>query len=219
MKRRRGIKAIIISFSVFLLLVFYIINCALEPTLLAISEVRLRSLTTKALNEAVIENFSSIRYEDFISITKDNYGNITMVQTNSVYMNKLASYTALAAQRKITSLGEQGIELHLGTITGVQLFSSIGPVVKIKMMPMGSVTAEFKSRFESAGINQTHHEIWIELKATVRVVALNNSEVITITATVPLTETIIVGNVPEYYGSLYGNGQTLNLTPLETISP
>ena len=219
MKKNKALRVIIVSFSIFLFLVFYIINTALEPTLLAISEVRLRSLTTKALNEAVIENFDSIRYKDFISVSKDNDGNITMIQTNSVYMNKLASYTALSAQSKIASLGEQGIGLHLGTITGIQLFSSIGPVVNIKMIPMGSVTADFQSKFESAGINQTRHQILISMKATVRVVALNNSEVITITSTIPITETIIVGNVPEYYGSLYGSGQTLDLTPSQSTNP
>ncbi len=219
MRKSKEFKIVFITFFAFISLLFFIINSALEPTLIAISEVRLRSITTKALNEAVIENFSSVRYEDFISISRDNNGNITMVQTNSVYMNKLASYTALAAQEKIASLGEQGIDLHLGTITGVQLFSSWGPMIKIKMIPMGSVSAEFVSVFESAGINQTRHQISIVIKATVRVIALNNSQVFVITSKIPITETIIVGTVPNYYGSLYGNGQTLDLTPKSTINP
>lgn len=222
MKKNKGLKIVILAFSVFVILIFYIIYFALEPTIMAISEVRLRSITTKALNEAVIENFSTIKYEDFITVSRDNNGNITMVQTNSVYMNKLASYTALFAQNKITSLGEQGIEVHLGTVTGIQLFSNLGPIVKIKMMPMGSVAAEFTSKFESAGINQTRHEILISIKATVRVVALNNSEVITITSVIPITETIIVGTVPSYYGSFFGNSSFTSpqsINPTQTIKP
>ena len=55
------------------------------------------------------------------------------------------------------------------------------------------------TEFEDAGINQTRHKIYLILNATVRIVVGNTSQTVEISSQVLISETIIVGSVPESY--------------------
>ena len=108
------------------------------------------------MNSAVQETIGNdINYTDLINLEKDNSGQIVLVSANASMMNRLAADTAMAAQNKISSIGEQGISIPIGTIIGGQLLSGRGPSVRIKFEPVGSVTTDFMTEFEDAGINQT----------------------------------------------------------------
>ncbi len=192
---------------------YLMIDNAVRPSILSLTEARLRSIGVKAMNDAVQETIGTgFVYTDLISIQKDNEGNIALISANTVLMNSLAAKTANCAQDKILSIGEQGISIPLGTIIGGQFLSGRGPAVKVKIEPVGSVTSEFKTAFEDAGINQTRHKIYIVLTATVKIVVGNASQSVDISSQVLISDTIIIGDVPQNY--FQGTqDQLLNLLP------
>jgi sporulation protein YunB len=193
---------------------YMLIDEAIRPTILSLSEARLRAIAVKSMNEAVRETVGSgVSYTDLISIQKDDEGNITLVSANAVLMNNLAANTAIAAQEKILNIGEQGIKIPIGTIMGGQLLSGRGPAVIVRVEPVGSVTTDFMTEFEDAGINQTRHKIYLILNATVRILIGNTSQTVEISSQVLISETIIIGDVPQSFVEVDNTDDLLNLLP------
>jgi len=215
MRRRIKISKMWILILILILAVagFFLIDKAIRPTILSLSEARLRAIAVKAMNDAVRETVGSdVGYSDLINIEKDDQGKIVLVSANAVMMNQLAASTAIAAQDKILNLGEQGIGIPIGTIVGGPLMTGRGPQIIVKFEPVGSVTTDFKTEFEDAGINQTRHKVYLVFDATVRILIGNAPQTVDISSQVLISDTIIIGDVPQNY--FQGTeDQLLNLLP------
>ena len=215
MRRRRKISRILIVVLIAAVLIagFFVLDNAIRPTILSLTEARLRAIAVKAMNDAVRETVGSdVGYSDLINIEKDDQGKIVLVSANAVMMNQLAASTAIAAQEKILSLGEQGISIPIGTIVGGPLMTGRGPEINVKFEPVGSVTTNFMTEFEDAGINQTRHKVYLAFDATVRILIGSAPQTVDISSQVLISDTIIIGDVPQSY--FQGTqDQLLNLLP------
>jgi len=219
--RKRHLKRWIALPALALIAVAYlIIDNSVRPTILSLSESRLRALAVQAMNESVRENIGSqVSYSDLIEIQKDNEGNIILVNANAAVMNNLAAATAITAQEKIQNLGKQGISIPIGTIIGGQLLSGRGPSIVVQFEPVGSITTNFKTDFEDAGINQTRLKIYLILDTTLRIVVSSTSQTVEISSQVLVSETIIVGDVPQSYVNVDNTDDMLNLLPDSMMQP
>ena len=79
------------------------------------------------------------------------------------------------------------------------ILARYGPQLKVSIEPIGTVSVDFKTSFESAGINQTRHTIYLEAKTQVKVVIPLTTSTKEVKVKIPICETIIVGEVPESY--------------------
>ena len=128
--------------------------------LLSISEATMRASTTIAVNDAVYYTLSDeIRYEDLVTLYRDNEGNIISLAANPLKINKIARDTASISQSNLKNLSLNGIPIPLGALTGIEAFAGIGPNINFRIIPVSSVSCDFSSEFESVGINQTKHSI------------------------------------------------------------
>lgn len=207
-------KWIIIIILVLLIIGYLMLDSAMRPTILSLSESKLRAIAVKAMNDAVRETIgeSGITYSDLTHIEKDDTGKISFIAVNTTLVNELGAETALAAQEKILNAGEQGINIPIGTILGGQFLSGRGPAIVIKFEPLGSVATEFKTEFEEAGINQTRHKIFLVLDSSVRILIGSVSQTVDIKTQVLISDTIIIGDVPQSYFE-NNNGGLLNFLP------
>jgi len=215
MRRRRKISKLWIVLLVVggLVAGYFALDNAIRPTILSLSEARLRAIAVKAMNDAVRETVGSdVGYLDLIDFEKDEHGKIVLISSNAVKMNQLAASTAIAAQDKILNLGDQGINIPIGTILGGPLLTGRGPLINIKFEPVGSVSTDFKTEFRDAGINQTRHKVYLVFDATVRILIGNAPQTVDISTQVLISDTIIIGDVPQNYfkGT---EDQLLNLLP------
>lgn len=178
------------------------------------SEAKVQYMATIAMNNAVKDVLSSdIKYTDLINILTDNNGNITMIQANTVKMNSLATEASSNTLDEIARMGEQGIEIPFGSIFNSRILAGMGPNIKIKIIPVGSVSNEFATEFENAGINQTRHKIYLNMRVQVRVVVPLGSDLVTVSTKIPISESIIVGEVPDYYINVEDKDKVLDLIP------
>lgn len=207
-------KWIAIIIIVLLIAAYVIVDNAIRPAILSLSESKLRAEAVKAMNDAVRETIgeSGVLYSDMTHIEKDDTGKISLISVNTTLVNELGAKTALAAQSKIMSAGEQGISIPIGTILGGQILTGRGPSIVIKFEPLGSVTTEFMTQFEEAGINQTRHKIFLVLTSSVRIMIGTVPQTVEISAQVLISDTIIVGDVPQSYFESTAGG-LLNLLP------
>lgn len=184
---------IIIFFNFFI----YEFDKVITPTLVIVANAEMRAKATEIINIAILEEYSKqFKYEDVIKIEKDLNGNIVMVQADTINMSKIASQVALKSQNQLKEYGEVGVKMPLGYIFENNLLSSMGPDILIKMVPVGYIETKYLSEFESAGINQTRHKIYVEVTAKLRVLMFIGKSDIEVKCQVPVSETIIVGKIP-----------------------
>ena len=183
-----------------ILLIMAIFSIFVNPVIMDTVEIRSRSLATRAMNSSIADVvMNSIIYDDLVNIVSDEFGNISMIQANSLEINNLSKDLAQACEERIEEYGKVGVAIPLGTFTGIPLLVGVGPRIKVKMTPIGSVICKFISSFESAGINQTVHKIYVKISANVGVVMPLSSRTFNAEQQVLISESVIVGQVPEVY--------------------
>ena len=178
--------------------ILYIFQKNILPTALLIREERLKKQATEIINETALDIYSNdFDYSKIIIIDKDNDGNITLLRADTVKLNYLSSKLVLSMNRKVDELEEIGIKIPLGYMTKNLIFYNLGPKINVKMNQVGNITSDYESIFESEGINQTRHKIYLNVHMKMRVVVPFNSEEVEITSQIPIAETIIVGKIPD----------------------
>ena len=170
------------------------------PTVMDSSVAQMRAITTNAVNIAATSVLNDgLTYDQLFEIEKDKDGKIAMIKANSPQINKIAREIANLAQANLDSLGTQEIQISAGTFTGLALLMGFGPDVTIKITPIGTATCDFVSYFQSAGINQTLHKIYIDVYADVSIVTPIDQPTIQVKAEVLVCENMIVGEIPDTY--------------------
>lgn len=210
-KRKRLI--VLISVLVTLVGVFFYVNANIRPVLTGLAGARVQAVAAKAMNDAILDIIADgAEYESLVHVYATET-QVYLLQANSSKLNVLAAECANAAQQRIGRLGEQGVTIPIGTISGIPMFAGLGPRITLKFTPAGAVKASFDSEFRSAGINQTLHRINLKLTATVRVILPGESQSLTVEAEAPITENVIVGSVPDAYTNVTNEADLLNLVP------
>ncbi|MDU4325038.1 sporulation protein YunB [Clostridium disporicum] len=176
----------------------YIFGKRILPTVLNIGEIKIKSEAIKIINEESVNVYSeNFKYDDIIDIEKDAEGNITMIRADTVKQNYLASQVVLKCDEKLSEMGDLGVKVPLGYLTNNVMFYNMGPKITVKMQQIGNITTSYESAFESAGINQTRHKIYLNLNATMRVIVPFNSKDVEVSCQIPVSDTVIVGKIPE----------------------
>ena len=210
---KKRLIAIILVFVV-LFVVMLVFSFMVNPVIMDTVEVRSRSLATRAINSSIGEVvMNSIVYDDLVTIISDEFGSISMIQANSLEINNLSKDLAQTCEQKISELGDNGISIPIGTFTGLPILVGRGPRIKVKMTPIGSVICKFVSHFETAGINQTVHKIYVNVVATVSVILPLSSRSLQAEQQVLISESVIVGQVPEVYLQSDSLDTLLNFVP------
>ncbi|MDD3613077.1 MAG: sporulation protein YunB [Caldicoprobacterales bacterium] len=217
-QRNRGQKFLIVIGIIVMVisLLFILVDRAIKPTIIAMSEAKVEYIAILAMNNSVSKVLDSdINYTQLSNVILDKNGKISLIQYDTIIINKLARETSTLAQDEIRSLGEEGITVPLGSVTRSKILSGMGPDIRVRMTPVGSVSVDFTDEFHAAGINQTRHKIYLLLKTQVKIVVPLGSEVINVSTRVPISESIIVGDVPQTYVNVADEDQMLNLVPIE----
>lgn len=211
-KKKRYIITICVFFV--LIILYMVFSVVVNPVIINTIELRAKSISTRAMNSAVADVImSSVIYDDLINIVTDEIGNISMIQANSVEINNLTKNLAQATENKIEEYGQKGVSIAVGSFTGIPLFVGMGPNINLRATPIGAVTCSFISKFESAGINQTIHRIYVDVTANVGVVLPLVTKKFTTKQQILVSESIIVGSVPEVYLHSDDLSTLLNFVP------
>ncbi len=182
--------------------------------LLSVSEATMRASTTVAVNDAVYYTLSDeMRYDDLVTIHRDNEGNIISVAANPLKINKIARDTASISQSNLKNLSLNGIPVPLGALTGIEAFAGLGPNINFRIIPVSSVSCDFSSEFESVGINQTKHSIYLNVIADISIVMPSRTENFAVLTEILVGESVIVGTVPDAYlqSDIFGNKPDLSV--------
>ena len=215
-KRRRRRKLLAAFFALLItgVLAFLYFQRNVTRVLISISEATMRASTTVAVNDAVYYTLSDeLRYDDLVTVERDQTGAITAVSANALKINKIARDTASISQSNLKNLSLNGIPIPLGALTGIEALAGLGPRIHFRIIPVSSVACEFSSTFESVGINQTKHSIYLHVIADISIVMPSRTENFAVTTEILVGEFVLVGAVPETYLQTDIFGEKLNLSP------
>ena len=212
-KRRFKFFATILIILTLFVIGFLYINVSLSPVLEGLSAARVESLAAKVMNDSILEILGSEEAQKALLNIYSSERGVYLLMANSARLNVIAADCAASAQQRIMALGEQGITIPVGTLSGIPTFAGMGPNIKLKFTPAGAVRSSFSSEFRSAGINQTLHRITLKLVATLRVILPGKSYSISVVAEAPIAESIIVGDVPNAYTNLADQQWLTSLVP------
>ena len=157
------------------------------------------SLAAEAVSFAVNQSGSQHQYDELVDLEKEELGNITMVKVNGYVLNELTREMVELCEDRLMNQGEVSISVPFGSVMNSQIFSTTGPVIQMYASPYAQVNVDIDSEFTSAGINQTKHRITATIQVFLRYTLPGQSVVVQYENTLPIYETVIVGNVPNTY--------------------
>ena len=196
------LKRLMIAAALVCLLIYT--DASLKPVAESIMSSQSVIMCTRAVNEAVIETMSqeNCDYSQLVTIERNAGGEIVGLTADSARLNLLKARLTNAVNERLDALEEKNVSIPLGTLTGWQWLSGRGPGVTMKMVPAAYADSKLVNRFDSAGINQTRHQIMIVFDIKLYAILAPYSISIDVPAEVSIAETVIVGAVPEMFAGI-----------------
>lgn len=176
------------------------LRCA-KPVIISMAQNRAGDVMVYVINEAVAEQIeiSGLSYSDFVSIEKTDDGKISSISTNTAKMNAVKAQILKRIQEKLEDYETIEVKVPLGAMLDLELLTGLGPRIKFEMLSTGCVNADFSSSLESAGINQSKHQIDISVTAELGVISMLGDITTEVKTSVPIAQSVIVGEVPKGY--------------------
>ncbi len=198
------------KWSAFLWLIFIFALCAatffcflktVRPVMVELAKSKAQYLANQLIDKSVSEIFKTqpIKYSEIVRLEKDQDGNIRAVQSDLSEVNGLKTDIALSIQQKLAEISKTDLTIPAGSLSGIDFLAGTGPYIKFNLMPYGSTTVDFISSFETAGVNQTRLLVNLNVKTNFALLMPTVNTGCTVENTVPLFQTIVVGEVPDSF--------------------
>ena len=177
------------------------LNGELRPVLETTASSKATNLMMQAIDIAVDNCLqeNDMSYRDFVTLGTDAAGKVASITSNTVANSRFKRQVVETVIRQLGVIDSEELGIPLGTLTGQPLLSGAGPRVRVKVDSVGEVTAEYSNTFTSAGVNQTLHRVCLDITATVYLFLPGEILPVSVTSSVCVAETVIVGETPDTY--------------------
>lgn len=181
-----------------------------------------KRIVSNVVNYSINEIIAEDIIDDLFEITKNNRGEIELLDYNTKEVNKLLQKVNQSVQKELVKLEEgkvkeyviaetfkqgkfkqikSGIicEIPLGVLKENALYSNFGPYIPIRMSFLGSINSYINTKITPYGFNSLVMEVNLHIEVEEKVTMPTSSEISTLKLKSPLTLKIIQGIIPEYY--------------------
>lgn len=201
---RRRVKRFLIRLSLLLLALltlFFAARSRYYPVIRSLAETQVKNTASDLINDAIAKQIAqgSIKYDRMVYFEKDLDGRITAMKTNIGEINRLKTDVLNIINDEVLSADESSLGVPLGSLFLPEFFSGKGPGLPVRILAIRNSEADFYSQFTEAGINQTLHQLNMEVFLDVTVLALGATSDFTISSHMVVAETVIVGAVPDTF--------------------
>jgi sporulation protein YunB len=179
----------------------YYIKNHLRPIMTQIAEVQVNQMGSQIINQAIIDRITGegVTYSNLIHFEKDIQGQITALKTDIVNINRLRADITEEVIEALQSADTSKLAIPSGNLINSDIFSGRGPRIPLKIVPLGTVSSNFSNQFTAAGINQTRHQIMMDITVDINILLPGYRVGTQVATQVTIAETIIVGAVPDSY--------------------
>lgn len=191
-------KKRIFMFLFLMIFIFTFLEFRIRPVIESAASVQAKSIAVLAINQTVLNiiDETGLSCEDLESITVNENHIITAISTNTIRTNQFKNMITLRVQEELCNIKNKEINIPVGNIIGGELLNGRGPEIPVYISMTGTVSSEFESKLESGGINQTVHQLSVNISAEITVLMPMTSVHETVSTSVLIGETVIVGTTP-----------------------
>lgn len=143
-----------------------------------------------------------VRYSDLIKFERNENGSITSVTTDAYSLNKIGNSIGDEIDKHINQMQTYVLRVPFSTLFDEQLVNGRGPRLPLVFVMTGITTTDFEHEFTSAGINQTHHRIMMNITVNAYVIHSGNVTIVPYETNVCIAESIVVGITPEAFAQI-----------------
>ncbi len=195
---------LIITIIIIAIIIYLIIVKSINPIFKTLCANEAHAIATKITNEKTSMSMQDYDYGDLFTIEKDENGNIQMINANVFTIDKLTSDVSERIQKGLEEAESTNVKLSIGSFTGIELLSGIGPQIPIKLSSTSFIDTELKSEFVSQGINQTLHKIYFQINCKVNILTPFEAISEDISNQLLIAENVIIGEIPNNYYNFEG---------------
>lgn len=181
-----------------------LIDAKIRPIVKNSAAAVINAQITRIINSTVINTLSKTgsEYSEIVRISYDSNGNIQSLTLDNVKTNLLKSVVANDINDVASSSEVRVMHIPWGTLTDIGMLSGRGKTIKLKITQFGYALVDIRSEFTAAGINQTHHCIYLDITVKVHgYIAITHIST-QVKTSLLIAETIIIGSVPDSYFNL-----------------
>ena len=180
---------------------FLVFRSRFRDVIRDLAETQVKNTTSDLTNDAIAKQIADgvIQYDRIVYFEKDLDGRITALKTNIGEVNRLKTDILNIINDEILALDTSDIGVPLGSVFLPELFSGKGITIPVRILAIRNSDASFSSSFTQAGINQTLHQLTMEVCVDVTVLVLGQTSSFHVKSEVVIAQTIIVGEVPNTF--------------------
>lgn len=195
----RKIKRFLLIVLVLAVIFYIAFRVQYRDTIRSLAKTQVTNATSDLINDAIDRQIESktIQYDRIVYFEKDLNGKITALKTNMSEVNRLKTSILNLINDEILAMDNADIGIPLGSLFLPEFFSGKGPVIPVHILSIRNSEGAFSSNFTQAGINQTLHQLIMDVSVDVSILALGKTQSFTVSSHVVVAETIIVGQVPD----------------------
>lgn len=146
--------------------------------------------------EETIKN-AQVYYSDIAKIERDENGNVKSIITDTARLNTVSNAVNRNVDKRVSGINSFPVSFPVSSLMGDEFLSGMGPKIKFYVTMTGTASTSFRNVFDSAGINQTRHQIILDVSVEVYVIFGSKVESYIAKNNLCIAENIIVGITPE----------------------
>ena len=183
---------------IFFIAAFVYFEIKVSPFMSDYTIMKGKQTMTELFSETVNEKMKemNLSYDKLMNITYSQNGEVQSLNTDVITVNKLKNEVTAELSEKLSGEFEYVVELPIGSIINTEFLSGSGKTIEFNNTVTGDVKSEFRSEFETGGVNQTIHRLYIDITGDLLIIGGGEQEPIELTTSVLVGETVLVGNVP-----------------------
>jgi len=180
---------------------FLIISSELRPLVETVTVSRSANLISSLISSAVDDCLSDeqMEYADFVTVDTDDMGKILSLSGKPAESSRFKRLVIDRIVGSVSGISPDDLSVPIGNLSGSVLLSGFGPDIRVRVYTVGEVTATYVNTFSAAGVNQTHHGVYLEVSVTIHLLIPGEIVPVTVNDRICVAETIILGDVPDTY--------------------
>ena len=157
-------------------------------------------LMTLCINDTISRKFAEedYDYDYFVDLDYGSDGTVNAVRANMARINALSS-ELLSDIVHAADGGELSLSIPIGNVLGSSLLLGKGPEIPVDITMLSSSYVDFQNELSDAGINQTKHQIKLEVVIDIDVIMPWQTVSTQVVSEILIAETVILGDVPDTY--------------------
>lgn len=173
----------------------------IRPLIYMVARSQAETIMLNAASQAMLNILEDedITYDSIARISRGESGEILGIEIDIQQINILKNRVSFEIPRIIGEQEFYDVCIPVGTLVGAEFTAGVGPKMRFPMQLTSTVVVDYKSNFQSEGINQTLHQILITIDLRCNIVMFGFSEGFSVATTQIAAQTVIVGATPDSF--------------------